>query len=148
MKKIIVLIIALFNLTLFAQSKEGKDKIHAYKIAYLTEKLNLSTSQAEKFWPIYNDYSKNRREVYKYEKKKIKESIEEKGGVEKLSDKEAEIILDKINQLKNDQHKNKLKMMSDLKSFLTPKKILQFQLAESEFNKKMMKRLKEQKGCN
>ena len=31
-------------------------KLEALKIAYLTKKLNLSTEEAQKFWPIYNQY--------------------------------------------------------------------------------------------
>lgn len=31
-------------------------RIEAMKIAYLTKKLNLSTDEAQKFWPIYNKY--------------------------------------------------------------------------------------------
>lgn len=42
-----------------AQDDEGKGpggKIEALKIAYLTRKLNLSTDEAQRFWPIYNQY--------------------------------------------------------------------------------------------
>ena len=45
----------------FAQDDDGNKKpdggrLAAYKIAYLTKKLNLSTEEAQKFWPIYNAY--------------------------------------------------------------------------------------------
>ena len=33
------------------------------KIAYLTKKLNLSTEEAQKFWPIYNKYIDEVRKV-------------------------------------------------------------------------------------
>ncbi len=32
------------------------DKIKALKIAFITEKLNLSEKEAQQFWPIYNSY--------------------------------------------------------------------------------------------
>jgi hypothetical protein len=35
---------------------EGGGRIEALKIAYITKKLNLSTDEAQKFWPIYNKY--------------------------------------------------------------------------------------------
>ena len=41
------------------KAEEGKNdggRLAAYKIAYLTKKLNLSTEEAQKFWPIYNQY--------------------------------------------------------------------------------------------
>jgi len=136
MKKITFIAIALFSISFFAQGKEGKEKVRAYKIAYLTEKLDLSSEEAEKFWPIYNEYSKNRRENYKAKKKKIKAKIDEKGGPENLSNKEAEIILAEITVLRDNQHQNKLKFRDKLKSILSAKKVLQFELAQAEFNKK------------
>ena len=41
----------------FSQDKQ-KDggRLEAYKIAFLTKKLNLSIEEAQKFWPIYNKY--------------------------------------------------------------------------------------------
>ena len=32
------------------------EKIQALKIAFITQKLQLSTAEAEKFWPVYNQY--------------------------------------------------------------------------------------------
>jgi len=36
-------------------------KIESIKIAYLTEKLNLSTEEAQRFWPVYNSYQQELR---------------------------------------------------------------------------------------
>jgi hypothetical protein len=41
--------------------KDGR--LEALKIAYLTRKLNLSTSEAQKFWPLYNRYIDEIRQV-------------------------------------------------------------------------------------
>lgn len=38
-------------------------RIEALKIAYLTKKLNLTTEEAQKFWPIYNQYSEEIRKI-------------------------------------------------------------------------------------
>jgi len=61
MKKILlILVIALgVSVVTVAQDEERKgngSRIEALKIAYLTKKLNLSTDEAQKFWPIYNQY--------------------------------------------------------------------------------------------
>lgn len=32
------------------------EKVQALKIAFITQKLQLTTSEAEKFWPVYNQY--------------------------------------------------------------------------------------------
>jgi hypothetical protein len=38
-------------------------RVEALKIAYLTKKLNLSTEEAQRFWPIYNKYAEEIRKV-------------------------------------------------------------------------------------
>ena len=46
-----------------AQNKEALNKIESARIALITERLELSPEQAEKFWPIYREYSNKRREA-------------------------------------------------------------------------------------
>ncbi len=35
---------------------QDSDKIEAVRTAYITNQLNLTTGEAQKFWPIYNRY--------------------------------------------------------------------------------------------
>jgi membrane-associated HD superfamily phosphohydrolase len=37
--------------------KVGGGRLEAMKIAWLTKKLNLSPEEAQKFWPVYNQYT-------------------------------------------------------------------------------------------
>jgi hypothetical protein len=41
-------------------SKERMQKIQNAKIAFITEKLNLTSDQAQRFWPVYNQYDAER----------------------------------------------------------------------------------------
>jgi hypothetical protein len=36
-------------------------RLQAYKIAFLTKKLNLTPEEAQRFWPIYNQYEAEMR---------------------------------------------------------------------------------------
>lgn len=58
--KRIAFLIAIFLWSSIAAFSQGGQKdngrLEAYKIAYLTKKLNLSIEEAQKFWPIYNKY--------------------------------------------------------------------------------------------
>lgn len=59
MKKIILLILMYSGIAFSAISQEDqKDvgRLQAYKIAFLTKKLNLTPEEAQRFWPIYNKY--------------------------------------------------------------------------------------------
>jgi hypothetical protein len=51
-----VLFAFLFLAGLTIRAQNG-NRLEALKIAYITNKLNLSPEEAQKFWPIYNQYS-------------------------------------------------------------------------------------------
>lgn len=42
---------------------KAQEKINNLRIAYLTERLNLTSEQAEKFWPIYREFAQERRKI-------------------------------------------------------------------------------------
>lgn len=70
MKRIIILLLSFVLLIpAFAQDEEqpkdakAKEKIIAARIAYITEKLNLTPAEAEKFWPIYNEFDQKRKDL-------------------------------------------------------------------------------------
>ncbi|HEX8425328.1 hypothetical protein [Hymenobacter sp.] len=51
------------------QGSEGRQarmsQLENAKIAYITEKVSLTPDQAQRFWPVYNEYSAKRRELYR-----------------------------------------------------------------------------------
>lgn len=42
---------------------KAQEKINSLRIAYLTDKLSLTSEQAEKFWPIYREFAQKRMEI-------------------------------------------------------------------------------------
>jgi len=54
--KRLLLCTSLFLLGMLARAQNG-NRLEALKIAYITNKLNLSPEEAQKFWPIYNSYA-------------------------------------------------------------------------------------------
>lgn len=40
-----------------------EEKIQALEIAFISRKLNLTTDEAQKFWPVYNEYKRDMRQV-------------------------------------------------------------------------------------
>lgn len=62
MKKIILIILAIFGNFLFSNAQvqnentQRSEKVQELKIAFITQKLELTSTEAEKFWPVYNQY--------------------------------------------------------------------------------------------
>jgi hypothetical protein len=59
----------LFNGHAQDDQKEG-GRLEALKIAYLTKKLDLTTEEAQRFWPIYNKYMDEIRGVRQEQRQK------------------------------------------------------------------------------
>ena len=54
MKKLMIM---LFLATLGMNAQDRKfEEIKAHKTAFITDRVNLTSTQAEKFWPIYNKH--------------------------------------------------------------------------------------------
>ena len=62
MKKLLASFIIILFLQFSAFAQAG-GRLEAYKIAFITNKLNLSTTEAQKFWPIYNRYTAEIKQV-------------------------------------------------------------------------------------
>jgi hypothetical protein len=46
-----------------ARDTKVRDKIDAARVAYITDQLQLTPQEAEKFWPIYREFAHRRREI-------------------------------------------------------------------------------------
>ncbi len=70
-KYLLILIVGLSTFCIKAQENDPvkrSEKIQALKIAFITQKLDLSTDEAQKFWPVYNKYEAELKQVIKNNK--------------------------------------------------------------------------------
>ncbi|CAM1333654.1 hypothetical protein [Tenacibaculum aestuariivivum] len=147
-KKIILLLLitCLHSIISIAQSKKrGSEKIRTYKIAYLTETLNLTKNEALKFWPIYNKYDKKMIALHKKERFILKKRIPENGGIDNLSENDSKEILEKIKIIKEEQHLIKTSFNNKIYNILSYKKILALHIFEHKFNHKLVRKLRGKK---
>ncbi|CAM1339943.1 sensor of ECF-type sigma factor [Tenacibaculum aestuarii] len=148
MKKNILLLLFLLigNLVTQAQTRKGdSEKIRAFKVAFLTEKLDLTEKEAEKFWPLYNVYDKEMMQLHRDERRSIKKRIMADGGLDNLSESESKQIIEKINAVSKEQYETKNEFYSKLTKILPYKKILRLEVAEYEFHRKLIRKLKGEK---
>ncbi len=144
-KKIFLLVFLAAGLSVQAQTrikKQSREKIRALKIAYITDKLNLSETEAEKFWPIYNRFDAKLMKLRVEERYKLKRSIGEAGGLEALSEADADAITKKMVELEKEMYETKRAFFSSLRKVISSKKIIRLQMAEREFNRSMLRKLR------
>lgn len=70
MKQLILILTLFFGSLSFVNAqndtKENRtEKVQALKIAFITQKLELTSAEAQKFWPVYNRYETDLRQVMK-----------------------------------------------------------------------------------
>ena len=142
MKKLYIILLATFCfLGLNAQDRRGKspemfEKIKAEKVSFFTSKLDLTPSEAQAFWPVYNEFEKKRFE--------IKQQIHE---FERMPDEEfAKLSESEIEKLTNNYIGSFEKEASLLKEYnkqflkvLPKKKVLMMYRTENEFRSHLMK---------
>lgn len=136
-KQLITVLFLLCSLTFYSQETK-KEKIKALKIAYITKDLNLSSSEAEKFWPVYHSFDDKQYQLRMVKMRKVKRDLKSK-PIENLSDAEANLLLNQIDDLEDEAYQNRKKLMAELRKIITPVKILKLKQAEDDFNKSLLK---------
>lgn len=138
---VIIFCLLLTSLSAVAQ-EEDRDaqhkRIKALKVAYFTQELNLNEKTAEKFWPIYNKYERERRNLHKREHIELK-------NVECINEKEAEDLMSEFLNVENEEYKNKKELFRDLKQIISAKDIIKLHKLEEEFHKKLIKEYRSKK---
>ncbi|WP_139921030.1 hypothetical protein [Hymenobacter sp. DG01] len=65
LRSLLLLLLAVAPALSFAQAgrTERLSQLENARIAYLTDKISLTQDQAQKFWPVYNDFTTKRRDL-------------------------------------------------------------------------------------
>lgn len=131
------LILLLFTFSGFAQESRG-ERIKAMKTAFITQELELTSAEAEKFWPVYNKFENEIRSLKKQERAEVKKTLKE--DLDNLSDAQAKEILIKIKNFKNRELDFQNQKVEELLEHLSPIKVLRLKKAEHDFQMQLLKK--------
>ena len=110
MKKLTTLGLLFFlTFSTFAQHHERDEKIKALKIAFITERLQLSEIEAQKFWPIYNafDDENNKLRHQAFDKRRV-------DNIDSLTETEAKDLVSDMISIENQRGKLRAQFLKDL----------------------------------
>ena len=119
-----------------------KDQIKAQKVAFITEKLQLTVEEAQQFWPVYNEKNKKSDDIDVQIRTIVKNFKKNK---ETLSNTELETMSDKLMELETSSSKLDAEYYTKYKKVLPIRKILELNEAEREFKHELLQQLK---GCS
>lgn len=125
--------------------KEKQEKLKALKVAYLTGKLNLTASEAEKFWPIYNEYEEAKFKIFADEHKAQRKAL---GKVDELNDTEINQMLDRYLTTKQQEVDLEKKYYAKFRTVLSPTKVAKLISADHDFKREVLKQMRECNGDN
>lgn len=141
-KRLFPYLFLLLSVTIYGQNerlKEKKDQIKAMKVAFLTSELNLTSDEAEKFWPVYNTYDDKQFELRHQKMKTYAKKLNE-GSLDNMSDKEALAFLNQIESTDEELYSIRKKFNSALRNILPPTKILKLRKSEVDFDRKLLQK--------
>ncbi|MEO5583037.1 MAG: hypothetical protein ABIR66_10105 [Saprospiraceae bacterium] len=125
----ILSLVLIYILPSYAQRGE---KIEALRIAFITNKLALTASESEKFWPVYN--------VYRNRVSEIRRQSNIDMNLEAMSDVDAEkAIQSSIERMEKELNLFK-NLARDLKPILPARKIAILSKVERNFNEELIRR--------
>ncbi|MUH37797.1 hypothetical protein D9O36_18245 [Zobellia amurskyensis] len=144
LKKILVtMVLLLASVQFYAQKPHDYDKIKSLKIAFITERLNMSSKEAQAFWPIYNDYEEKRGALREKEHNQIRNKVKES---EKLSEKEANAIIELFLKLEQEEEDIRKDFIKKSAGVITAKKTLLLIRSEEEFKRQLIKKYHQKHG--
>ncbi len=116
------------------------EKIKAEKVAFITERIDLTVKEAQDFWPVYNEFNDKIDVLFKEEHKITKEL---KKNIATLSDKDIDTKLDRLFAIKNEKNELENTYHEKYLKVLPIKKVALLYQADREFRKHLLQKYKD-----
>ena len=142
MNKLFIAVCMLLTTLSFAQGG-SMEKIKALKVAYMTEHLELTSKEAQEFWPVYNEYEKERHELRHKQWVEIKSKLKD---VSALNEKEAQNLLTSYIKIEEEEEKLEKNFLNKISKVISAKKTLVLMRSEEDFKRQLIKQYRQNKG--
>jgi Spy/CpxP family protein refolding chaperone len=106
-------------------------------VAFISTKLNLSTTQAQQFWPLFNEFETARKRIRKQIRQLRIDNLLLGGSEEELK-----TDIRKLFALRQEELDLEKTYAEKFLKVLTPKQLVEYYRLEKEFTKVLLRRLK------
>ena len=148
-KVFIILLMLLFSANSFAQIRgerqqdNMRQKIEAQKVAFITNKLDLTPEEAQSFWPLYNEFETKRKSI---QKELVSGPPPPPEKIWQMSDKEAEEMIQGYFLQAQTMLDLKIEFYKKIKNVISVKKIIILFEAEKEFKRILIEKIQEHRN--
>jgi len=137
----VVLTIMCVSISLgYAQSKEAMKRIESARIALITERLELTPDQAEKFWPVYREFNEQRRNL-RMELRNARRGVD----MANISEEESEKLMNMAFDVKQRELNLEKQYGNRMQNVISNQQLLQLANAEKDFQQMLLKRLQNER---
>lgn len=142
MKKLITVLFLILFAGVIRSSAQNTaiEKLNAYKIAFFTRSLNLTPLEAEKFWPVYNEFQDKRTGIQQ-ERAALIRKINQTAAA--MSDEEKSTAGDDLINLEVKEANLSFEYHRRFKEILTPAKVLRLYQAENQYRQQLLNELRD-----
>lgn len=146
MKKILLILFLSTGLSLLAQQTDDNEetkheKIEVLKIGFITEKLALTSKEAELFWPIYKKFEQDIKTVRR-KQRELTKAFKLKA---KPTEQEADKYINEQLLLKQIEIDAIKKYIPEFKKVLPTTKVAKLLSIEQEFKIQLLKKIKDKR---
>ena len=122
--------------------QERISQLENAKIAYLTEKVSLTQDQAQKFWPLYNDFSAKRRDLNRRLRQLRPDNLDG------LTDQQIRDNLNQLFALRQQEVTLEKEYFEKFQRVLSVRQVGRLFIAERDFTREVIKRVADRRGTS
>ncbi|OFY58826.1 MAG: hypothetical protein A2V50_00310 [Bacteroidetes bacterium RBG_19FT_COMBO_42_10] len=142
-RKIIFFIVSLvLSPHLIKAQNPNQERLNAYKIAFFTNRLKLTPGEAEKFWPVYNEFQAKKLQI-RQERVLLNRKFNQEAPA--MSDEQLTAAGDKLIELQVLETEISVAFHNQLKGILPPEKVLRLYQAENQYRQQLLNELQQRR---
>jgi hypothetical protein len=118
------------------------ERLTAYKIAFFTQRLDLTPAEAEKFWPLYNKFSDDKSSLQAERLSLMRNASQNES---KMSEAELSAAADRLVQTYADEATLVSSFNRDLRKVLPPLKVIRLFQIENLYKQQLLRELNQRR---
>lgn len=115
------------------------EQVQVERIAYFTEKIGLTTEEAQLFWPVYNEMDSKRSALFVERASVMQQYM---NGAANLSDKQVDELLNRLVVIQQQEMAMPAEYDAKFRKVLPARKVMSLYVAEMGFRRYLLQKMR------